>query len=186
MFLRHFIAATVAIVAMPLSAEPPLEEDFEGVLRACDIWLTSPDSWRDGTEPFVTSAGFGDRMEEVQSVPELMLPPENLRVENRYWRISSSPDAGYVLVVSERYPFCHISGGGPEDFQPIVERVLNGNSFLDKWEHAGDRTRDDMVTTAFRNREDSTLAILVSRGTEPGLRRDRVQVIATAIYGSGI
>lgn len=186
MFFRHIIAAAAAFAAMPLSAQSQLEDDFQGVLRACDEWLTNPNSWRDGSEPFVAAAGLGDRMEQVESVPEILLPDEELRVENRYWRIKSSPDAGYALVVSERYPFCHITGGGPEDFQPVVEHVLASNSFLEKWEHVGDRTRDDMATTAYRNREDSTLAILVSRGTKPGLRRDRVQLIATAFYGSGI
>src|SRR3546814_15249432 len=65
-----------------------------------------------------------DLMGLVDSVDEASLPPKELLRGNHYWRINSTEKAGYVLVVSDQLPMCHITGGGDTDLQPIVEAVI--------------------------------------------------------------
>ncbi|MBH0112931.1 hypothetical protein I5E68_08205 [Novosphingobium sp. YJ-S2-02] len=68
-------------------------------------------------------------MGQVASVAEVNLPPEAWRAGNIYWRINSTLNAGYVLVVSHRMPICHLTGGGAEDLQPVVVEVLASAEF---------------------------------------------------------
>jgi hypothetical protein len=79
-------------------------------------------------------------------------------------------------------PMCHITGGGDTDLQPVAEAVLGGATFTSRWEKIGEDTIGEMITTAFRNREEPAFSILVSRARAPGQRLDRVQVIATATF----
>lgn len=120
----------------------------------------------------------------VESVNEANLPPEQLRQGNHYWRINSTQDAGYVLVVSDQLPMCHITGGGNADLEPAVEAVLASADFRGRWEELKDVSKGDMASTQFRSREDPRLSIVISRAKRAGERLDRVQVIATAIYDS--
>ena len=101
---------------------------------------------------------------------------------NHYWRINSTQEAGYVLVVSDQLPMCHITGGGNADLQPAVEAVIASGPFRKRWEQLSNGSKGDMVTTIFRNRDDPALSIAISRATQPKQRRDRVQVLATATY----
>ena len=121
-----------------------------------------------------------DTMGLVDSAAEAQLPPKELRDANHYWRINSTADAGYMLVVSDRLPMCHITGGGDADLQPIAEAILSSDEFRNRWEKIGERSRSDMTSTEYRNREDSSFTMVVSRASAPGQRRDRVQVLATA------
>src|SRR3546814_13232408 len=100
----------------------------------------------------------------------------------RSWLINSAEKAGYVLVVSDQLPMCHITGGGDTDLQPIVEAVIASPEFARHWEAGGDLSKGDMASTRFRNREEPSLSIIISRAKSPGQRLDRVQVIATATY----
>ena len=118
----------------------------------------------------------------VAQVDEASLPPEALRVANHYWRINSTPGAGFVLVVSDQLPMCHVTGGGDTDLQPTVEAVLGASAFASRWEKTGEHVRGEMKTTAYRSREDSAFSLLVSRANTAGQRLDRAQVIATATY----
>src|SRR3546814_8121935 len=77
---------------------------------------------------------------------------------------------------------CHITGGGDTDLQPIVEAVIASPEFARHWEAGGDLSKGDMASTRFRNREEPSLSIIISRAKSPGQRLDRVQVIATATY----
>ncbi|MDQ3045157.1 MAG: hypothetical protein M3R06_08420, partial [Chloroflexota bacterium] len=70
--------------------------------------MLNPASWADGLGPFVTAVGLGDQMGLVAKVEEVNLPPKQLRRGNRYWRINSTQGAGYVLVVSDQLPMCHV------------------------------------------------------------------------------
>ena len=174
------VAAAAAFTA-PVQAQSALENGFAGVLRGCEEWVLNPASWANGTAPFVKAVGLGDQMGLVDSVEEVNLPPKELRRANHYWRIK----AGYVLVVSDRLPMCHITGGGGRDLQPIVEKVLALPEFESRWDPLQNKAIGDMVSTVYRHRQVPALSISISRATRPDQRLDRVQVLATAIYKSG-
>lgn len=185
--MRHLLAAilTFTVCASPVFAEPNLQRGFDGALRGCEEWLLNPASWADGTGPFIKTVGLGEQMGLVAEVEEVNLPPKQLRRANHYWRINSTPSAGYVLVVSDQIPMCHITGGGSSDLQPSVESVLSSPEFSLRWQSKESRTNGDMATTVFRNRQEPNLSITISRARRPGERLDRVQVLATAIYQTG-
>jgi hypothetical protein len=185
MVKRFGLAILGLAIASPAHAQSALEEGFVGALLGCEEWVLNPASWGDGLEPFVSAVGLGNRMGLVESVHEGALPPSELRVANHYWRINSTEDAGYILVVSDQLPICHITGGGGSDLQPLVESVLNGEAFLGRWEKLEDGARGDMITTLYRNREEPDFSMAVSRANSAGQRLDRVQVIATAIFDFG-
>lgn len=172
-------------LAVPAQAQSPSEEGFSGALRGCEEWVLNPASWAEGTAPFVSAVGLGDSMGIVASVDDVSLPPENLRVANRYWRINSTETAGYVLVVSDRLPMCHITGGGSSDLQPSIEAVLAAADFQGRWEKLEDSQRGDMLSTRYRSREEPRFSIVVSRANTAGQRLDRVQVVATALFEVG-
>ena len=178
------VAAAAAFTA-PVQAQSALENGFAGALRGCEEWVLNPASWANGTAPFVKAVGLGDQMGLVDSVEEVNLPPKELRRANHYWRINSTQEAGYVLVVSDRLPMCHITGGGGRDLQPIVEKVLASPEFESRWDPLQNKAIGDMVSTVYRHRQVPALSISISRATRPAQRLDRVQVLATAIYKSG-
>lgn len=122
--------------------------------------------------------GLVDRVEEVN------LPPQQLRRANHYWRINSTQGAGYILVVSDQLPMCHITGGGNTNLEPAVEAVLASPQFGARWERVTDMSKADMASTEYRNREDRRLSIVISRAKQPRERLDRVQVLATATYST--
>jgi hypothetical protein len=172
-------------MAAPVQAQSNLQRGFEGALRGCEEWVLNPASWADGVGPFLKTVGLGDQMGLVERVEEVNLPPKQLRKGNHYWRINSTPTAGYILVVSDQLPMCHITGGGDVDLQPVAEEVLGAAAFSKRWEKLSDEIKGEMKTTFFRNREDPDFALVVSRAATAGQRLDRVQVIATAIYQTG-
>jgi hypothetical protein len=176
-----FIALALAIPG-PASAQSDLENGLEGALRGCEQWVLEPATWADGLDKFAAKLGLGDKAGWVQSVDEHALPPKELRVANHYFRIDSTANAGYILVVSDRVPFCHITGGGGTDLEPTVEAVLASSDFKSHWEEVKDQSLPDMASTLFRSREDPKFEIVISRAKKPGERLDRVQVLATAIY----
>lgn len=185
--MRYCLPALLAcaVFASPASTEPNLEKGFDGALRGCEQWLLDPGSWAEGTDPFIKAVGLGAQMGLVERVEEVNLPPKQLRRANRYWRINSTPTAGYVLVVSDQLPMCHITGGGSTDLQPSVQRVLSSPEFNRRWQSEKSATNGDTETTVFRNQEDPALSITISRATGQRQRLDRVQVLATAIYQTG-
>ncbi|WP_432768327.1 MAG: hypothetical protein HEQ22_12995 [Sphingopyxis sp.] len=185
--MRSILSALLAVglFAQPANAEPNLEKGFDGALRGCEQWLLDPASWADGLGPFIAAVGLGNQMALVERVDEANLPPPPMRKAMHYWRINSTPVAGYVLVVSDRLPMCHITGGGGADLQPSVETVLSSPAFGQRWEQQQARSASDIITTTFRNRLDPALSIVISRASGPAQRLDRVQLIATATYQLG-
>ena len=185
--MRYLLPAILVCgaLASPAHAEPNLEKGFDGALRGCEEWLLNPASWADGTGPFVEAVGLGSQMGLADRVEEVNLPPAQLRRANHYWRINSTPNAGYVLVVSDQLPMCHITGGGGVDLQPSVERVLSSPDFNQRWQSEKSAGIGGMATTVFRNREDPALSITISRAGKSGERLDRVQVLATATCQTG-
>lgn len=185
--MRYILSAILASVALapPAQAEPNLERGFDGALRGCEEWLLNPASWADGTGSFIKAVGLGEQMGLVEKVEEVNLPPKQMRKANHYWRINSTPTAGYILVVSDQLPMCHITGGGGTDLQPSLQSVLTSPKFNGRWEELETSAKGDMATTVFRNRHDPALSIIISRAKQPGQRLDRVQVLATATYQLG-
>ncbi|QPC98759.1 hypothetical protein [Qipengyuania soli] len=181
--MRYLLPAALvcASVSSPIYADANLERGFDGALRGCEEWLLNPASWADGTGLFVEAVGLGAQMGLVDRVEEVNFPPPQLRRANHYWRINSSPDAGYVLVVSDQLPMCHITGGGV-DLQPSVQSVLSSTDFENRWQSETSTVKDGIATTVFRNREEPALTITISRADKSGERLDRVQVLATAIF----
>lgn len=179
----RYLMAILAMGFVPAAhAETDLEQGLRGALTGCETWILDPASWNDGTAPFVAKVGLGAKMVLVDRVEEVNLPPPALRIANHYWRINSTQTSGYVLVVSDRLPMCHITGGGAADLQPAVEAVLSSAAFLARWEKRESVTAKGMVSTVYRNRKDPALSVRISRADKPGQRTDRVQLIATAAY----
>jgi hypothetical protein len=185
--MRYVLPAFLAlgVFAQPAGAEPNLERGLDGALRGCEEWLLNPASWADGPGPFVKAVGLGNQMGLVERVEEVNLPPKQMRRAMHFWRINSTPTAGYVLVVSDQLPMCHITGGGGVDLQPSVESVLSSPAFSRRWDQQKTSAKSDMITTTFRNRKDPALSIVISRAKLPAQRLDRVQVLATATYQTG-
>ena len=177
-----FFVVTCASLAAPVQAQSNLEAGLAGAVRGCQEWVLNPASWADGVAPWIKTVGLGDKMGRVEAVEEVNLPPEHLRRANHYWRINSTEGAGYILVVSDRLPMCHITGGGDTDLQPVVEAVLSSPDFKRQWEQLETHSEGEIRSTAFRNRHNPKLSIQISRANQPGQRLDRVQVIATATY----
>jgi hypothetical protein len=169
-------------ISVSAAAQSELELDFEVALRGCENWVLEPESWADGLGPFASNLGLGDKAGWVGSVDEAALPPPQMRVANHYLRINSTSNAGFILVVSDRLPFCHITGGGGVDLQPNVESALASGAFKDRWEELHSHTRGDIVSTAFRSRADPKFEMVISRARKAGERLDRVQVLASAQY----
>lgn len=182
--MRYVLPALFALglFAQPAYAESNLEKGFDGALRGCEEWLLNPASWADGPEPFVKAVGLGNQMGLVERVDEVNLPPKQMRRAMHYWRINSTSTAGYVLVVSDQLPMCHITGGGGTDLQPSVESVLSSRAFSQRWEQQETSSKSGMTMTTFHNRKDPALSIVISRAKLPAQRLDRVQVLATATY----
>ncbi len=182
--MRYLLTAFLAlgVFAQPAHAEPNLERGFDGALQGCEEWLLNPASWADGTGPFLKAVGLGNQMGLVQRVEEVNLPPRPMRRAMHFWRINSTPTAGYVLVVSDQLPMCHITGGGGTDLQPSVQSVLSSPSFNRRWKQEKTSSNGDMIATVFRHRQDPALSIIISRAKLPAQRLDRVQLLATATY----
>ncbi|WP_157081004.1 hypothetical protein [Novosphingobium naphthalenivorans] len=157
-----------------------LVEGFQGALVGCQEWVLNPASWSSGPGPFMEKVGLGDKMGQVGQTDPVTLPPEPWRKGNHYWRINSLPSAGYVLVVSDRLPICHITGGGSLDLQPVVERVLVSEKFKRDWKEGDTYHREDMVSTTYTSAEEPRFSMVVSRADKAGARLDRVQVVVSA------
>jgi len=176
-------AISLALTTASATAAPTeLENGFEGALRGCEQWILDPASWANDPGTFAERLGLGNKAGWVNSVDEAALPPQNLRVANHYLRINATIDAGFIIVVSDRIPFCHITGGGGSDMQPVVEAVLASDAFLSRWQKLDDQLQGEMASSIYQNRAAPHFSIIISRAQMPDQRRDRVQVVATALY----
>lgn len=178
-----FGLAVLAVVSGDDAPSSPLEVGFAGAVRGCEEWVLNPASWIDGTKPFLTTVGLGDRMGLVASVSPMSLPPEELRVGNLHWRINATDDAGYVFVVSEQLPMCHITGGGGADLRNAIEATLGSEPFMSRWVEVGTNRDGDLVSTTYRHRDEEAFSMVVTRANADGASLNRVQVVATAMIG---
>lgn len=142
---RLLILLALLASSAPVRAQSDLAEGFAGALRGCKTWVLDPASWSQGPGPFVAAVRLGDKMGLVDRVDEVTLPPKELRQANHDWRINATEQSGYVLVVSDRLPMCHITGGGAEDLQPDVETVIASADFQQRWEADGEAGNGEMV-----------------------------------------
>ena len=190
---KPFLAATlvVACQAAPAAAQDTaaadaalLDSGLDGAFLACESWVLDPSSWtgEDGLAPLVELTGLGPRIRPLPTVIDAAQPPIEFRQANHYFRIDATSGAGYFLVVSDRLPICHITGGGDVDLQPVAERVLASAPFLHRWEVVEQGGEEGMASTIYRHRLVPQMEMMVSRAAAPGARSDRVQVIATAQY----
>lgn len=177
-----FLLGLAIVTASPAQAQEAELAGFSGALRGCEEWVLNPASWIDGPAAFESAVGLGDKMGLVAEIDQASLPPPALRQANHYWRINSTATTGYVLVVSDQLPMCHISGGGDADLQPIVETVLATSAFSSRWEQTSVEEHQELRSTIFRSRVDPLFFATITRAKSPGARKDRVQVLVTATY----
>lgn len=182
--LGSLIAAGVIAAAQTTGVQADLQKGFEGALRGCEEWVLNPASWASGPEPFIAKVGLGKQMGLVDHVEDVNLPPPTLRAANHYWRINSTPGAGFILVVSDRLPMCHITGGGDTDLQPVASAMLASQAFATRWKLIKEDTTGEMATSVFQSVEEPKFSIVISRAKKPGGRLDRVQVLATATFNT--
>jgi hypothetical protein len=174
--------------SQPVEVPPPdpaaLAAGFDGTLLACESWVLDPTSWSgpEGLAPLVELSGLGGRINPVPGVIDAALPPEEFRHANHYFRIDATRGEGFFLVVSDRLPMCHITGGGVNAMQPVVEQVLGSTPFLARWELVEVEDDGSMASTFYRHRLVPQMELVVSRPALPGQPADLVQVIATARY----
>ena len=173
------------VLTTPAQAEDELLRGFEAALQGCEKWVLEPAAWLDKRDSFVASLELDGKAGFVDGVPDAALPPAELRVSNHYLRINSTISSGYFLAVSDRLPMCHITGGGQEDLQPLVEAVLTSSHFRQRWRQVNQTNDDGMVTSTYQNSEEPNFSMHVSRADAAGARTVRVQVLATAIYDLG-
>ena len=178
-----FISSLLIPAAAPAST--PVQEGFAGALRGCETWVLDPSSWADGTRSFESKVGLGSMMGMVDNVGEASLPPPAMRRANHFWRINASADSGYVLVVSDQLPICHITGGGGTDIRTAVTTTLTAPEFSRHWTKTGEHSANGLVSTEYRSVVDPKFSIIISQPSADSWSLDRVQVIATAQYQLG-
>jgi hypothetical protein len=177
-------AVLALALASPAYAQSDLEKGLAGALRGCEEWVLNPASWANGPAPFIATVGLGDKMGLVDHVEPTVLPPPQLRAANHYWRINATNGAGYILIVSDQLPMCHITGGGDTDLQPVVSSVLASSTFASRWTLIKESSTGDMATGQYQSVVEPKFSILISRAKKPGERLDRVQVLATAMFNT--
>lgn len=75
---------------------------------------------------------------------------------------------------------CHITGGGSDDFQPVIASVLVSPEFSSDWELVDELPPRDLASSRYRLRKMPQFEMIISRAVTPGERTDRVQVLVTA------
>jgi hypothetical protein len=172
------LAASLAAASTPLSSEQAIQT----AVAACEAWILDPKTWADDIARFPQKAGLAGRLQLQKSVPEPLLPPPSLRRALHSWRVPVG-SGGVFLTVSDQVPFCHIAGGGPDDFQPGTESALRAFVSSGQWKKGTDETSADIVSTQLVSNRSKKFTMVVSRAARANSRRDRVQVLATAQYG---
>lgn len=174
------------VVASASHAETPLEAGFAGAIRGCESWVLDK-SWMEhnpseGFTRFRTDVGLGDRIGLVEAVPDLLLPPPGLRVANLYWRINATERTGLYLIVSNRLPFCHITGGGADDLKPAIDAVVASDAFTTHWRVGVSTKRGAVTSTSFTNAKDPLFSLIITRPDVGRPSPTGVQIVATAFY----
>lgn len=169
--------------AVPVPDPAGLAAGFDGVLLACESWVLDPTSWSgtEGLAPLVELTGLGARLYPVPGVIDAALPPAEFRQANHYFRVDATAGEGFYLVVSDRVPMCHITGGGVNAMGDVIAQVLASPAFRHRWESTGVEEGDGVISTQYRHRLVPQMELVVSR-QRAGSANDLVQVVATAQY----
>lgn len=170
----------LALLSTTAHAADNLAAGFTGALVGCEEWVQNPASWSNGLEPYLATVGLGSQMGLVEKIDEVAMPPKDWRRGDHFWRINSTPTAGFILVVSDQLPICHITGGGQADMQPVIESVLKSDLFRAAWTEVSSQEMGDMISTVFASQKDPTFIMTITRAAKAGARQDRVQVLASA------
>ena len=183
--MKRLIFICSLLISGAAPASTPVQDGFAGAIRGCETWVLDPASWVDGTRAFESKVGLGSMMGSVDKVAEASLPPPAMRRANHFWRINASADTGYVLVVSDQLPICHITGGGRTDIRPAVAAALTTPEFLQHWTKTGEHVANGLVSTEFGSVVDPKFSIIISHPNDSSWSLDRLQIIATAQYQLG-
>ena len=173
------VHAALASAAPSIAAASP-EGGLRTALHACESWLLEPSTWADGIDGFPTRAKISG-MEPRTSVPDVALPPIRFRQNLHSWRVPVG-EGGYFVTASDTIPICHIVGGGPQDFEPGVESVLNSYEFAVRWKAINQKKHGDAISSEFRSKIDPALGMLITRADQASARTDRGQLAATLTY----
>ena len=174
----------LAAATLPASVGNSPQEGLGVAVKACEAWILNPATWADQIDQFPNNAGLTGRLEPQSNLPDIVLPPPHLRQAMHSWRVPVGA-GGYFVTVSDILPFCHIAGGGPDDFEPGAEAELQSIVNSNRWSKIKDLRQGDMLSTEFMNTSDKNLTMIVSRAASARQRTDRVQVLATAQYEVG-
>jgi hypothetical protein len=156
-----------------------IEDAIEAGFTACHEWMTNPDSWSGDIAGFAKAIGLGDEMQQRETVPGFALPPGDLQEGAIYWHIDAGKSALY-LAVSVSQPVCRLVGGGPEDWQPAVEKVLASKAFRAAWDETVDNANAGMRLSRYAGTADAGLSLIVTRADKPGAPQKDAQFLATA------
>ena len=179
------VALMAMLAADPATApQPTLASGLEAALATCDSWLLHPATWAEDISAFPEKAGLKDRIRAQGIIADVALPPPALRANMHHFHVPAGQN-GFYVTVSDTQPYCHIAGGGPDDFQPQVEAVLSSTTFSAGWTWKQDKVADGMRSGEFVSKADAALTMILSRGEKAGMRNDNVQLLATAQYQIG-
>jgi hypothetical protein len=154
---------------------------LQTAVAACEAWILDPATWADHISEFPKRAGLEDRLQPQPSVPDVALPPPQLRTALHFWRVPVG-QGGYYVTVSDVQPFCHVAGGGPQDFEPGAEAAIASFVSNGQWAKVHDEARDDLISSELKSKRSGQLTMTVTRAAKAGGATDRVQVLATAMY----
>jgi hypothetical protein len=183
----RFIAVSAAVfsclAAVPAQADSgELAAAIADGLTACQEWILEPKTWTEDQQSFANNVGLQDRLVPVGGLPDGVLPSEVLNSATNFWRIDAGKGNGVFVVASSNEPVCNVAGGGPSDFQPEAEALVNRFAESSAWKLANREARADLVTSLFQLRSDSKAELMISRAANTGDRTDRVQFLATVFY----
>ena len=161
-----------------------MQDGFGTAVAACESWILEPATWADHVNEFPKRAGLAGRLELQNAIPDVALPPPQLRQALHSWRVPVG-SGGFFLTVSDQLPFCHIAGGGPDDFEPGAEAALKSMLAGNRWLKTKDTRQADLLSTELVSSRSKRLTMILTRAASAKLRTDRVQVIATLQYDIG-
>jgi hypothetical protein len=168
------------LAAAAVTAKSP-QEGLQTAVKACESWILDPATWADQISEFPKQAGLSGQLQAQDSVPDVALPPPELRNALHFWHVPVG-QGGYFVTVSDVKPFCHIAGGGPDDFEPGAEAALTALISKGSWRKVADKTNGGLRSSELVSGQSDQLTMTLTRAATAGQPTDRVQVLATAVY----
>lgn len=177
------VAFGLCLQAAPAMADQGrLQVAIADGVSACSNWVLTPVSWVDDVGAFPLKAGLADKLVPIGGPPERVFPPEVMESATQFYRLDAGDGNGVFIASSANVPVCHVAAGGPSDFQPAAEALVQTFSEAGHWHDVKHDVSDEMVTDTFRNTRDGKATLLISRAPKPNDRTDRVQFFASVLY----